>query len=106
MTKVEQEINRKLVLELKRNISNDSSTRWVIKFGKVQAAECRYFYSSFLILTFFIFCLGNLLQVLRTTFLFDFSFRALKVYAFRLEVPCITCLALCQTSHTRGYTSC
>ena len=38
MTKVEQEINRKLVLELKRNISNDSSTRWVIKFGKVQAA--------------------------------------------------------------------
>ena len=37
MTKVEQDINRKLVLELKRNISNDPSTRWIIKFGKVQA---------------------------------------------------------------------
>ena len=37
VTKVEQDINRKLVLELKRNISNDPSTRWIIKFRKVQA---------------------------------------------------------------------
>ena len=37
MTKTEQEINRKLVLELKRNINNDPSTRWIIKFGRVQA---------------------------------------------------------------------
>jgi len=37
MTKVEQDINRKLVLELKRYIKNDPSTRWVIKFGRVQA---------------------------------------------------------------------
>ena len=37
MTKVKQEMNRKLVLELKGNISNDPSTKWIIKFGKVQA---------------------------------------------------------------------
>ena len=38
MTKAEQEVNRSLVLEFKkRNIKNDPSTRWVIKFGRVQA---------------------------------------------------------------------
>ena len=37
MTKAEQEVNRNLVLELKRNIKNDLFTRWVIKFGRVQA---------------------------------------------------------------------
>ena len=30
MTKVEQDINGKLVLELKRNIGNDPPTRWII----------------------------------------------------------------------------
>ena len=37
MTKAEQEVNRSLVLELKQNIKNDPFTRWVIKFGRVQA---------------------------------------------------------------------
>ena len=38
MTKAEQEVNRRLVLEFKkRDIKNDPSTRWGIKFGRVQA---------------------------------------------------------------------
>ena len=36
-TKSEQEQHRKLILDLKLKISEDPSTRWVIKFGRIQS---------------------------------------------------------------------
>jgi len=37
MTRSEQVEHKRLILELKDNILKDGNTRWVIKFGKVQA---------------------------------------------------------------------